>query len=369
MKSKENRMLQWKKQYPEASLEELEKIDLKYCNEHNYRTIDFWKKKYPNKTLVELEKIRVDFINSTKKNVKGFVERENNKTCIEYWIKNNPDKTKEECEALRKSYMVEHNLCGRKGLSNGNSKLNTTTLERKSRSPYCIEFYIKKYPDLSLEECQKLKDEFHQKLKNTRKRENNKTCIEYWIKNNPDKSEEEIKKLYSEYQKSNAVTLERYVQKYGEALGKKKYDERQISWFQKLTYSFELYGDERSKQSKFAVDCIKHVCDFFKIPYPEREKYISTSEKCYAYDFCINNKIIEFNGDYWHCNPNLYEPNFYNKSKKMTAQEIWDYDANKKKIAESFGYGVLHIWESEYNDSPAETIKKCINFINESSIM
>ena len=33
-------------------------------------------------------------------------------------------------------------------------------------------------------------------------------------------------------------------------------------------------------------------------------------------------KIIEFYGDYWHCNPLKYNSTFFNKHKELTAKQI-----------------------------------------------
>ena len=85
----------------------------------------------------------------------------------------------------------------------------------------------------------------------------------------------------------------------------------------------------------------------------------------YKYDFAYlpTKKIIEFHGDYWHCNPDLYEANYYHKIKKMYAKEIWDYDKEKIELAKSYGYSVLVVWEADYCKNPEETINKCMDFI------
>ena len=55
----------------------------------------------------------------------------------------------------------------------------------------------------------------------------------------------------------------------------------------------------------------------------------------------FNNKIIEFNGDYWHCNPNIFPSDYFNSVKQKTANEIWDYDKRKKECAEEYNNKVL----------------------------
>jgi hypothetical protein len=60
------------------------------------------------------------------------------------------------------------------------------------------------------------------------------------------------------------------------------------------------------------------------------------------------NLLIEYNGDYWHCNPNKYDENYINVKKNKTAKEIWEYDKNKLYLAKNNGYNCEVIWESDY---------------------
>lgn len=59
------------------------------------------------------------------------------------------------------------------------------------------------------------------------------------------------------------------------------------------------------------------------------------------------NLIIEYFGDYWHCNPKKYGAEYFNKKKSLTAQQIWDYDKNKIDLIKKYGYNLEVIWESE----------------------
>lgn len=64
------------------------------------------------------------------------------------------------------------------------------------------------------------------------------------------------------------------------------------------------------------------------------------------------NLILEYFGDYWHCNPNKYNFDYFNKKKNMTAEQIWDYDRMKVDLIKSYGYNLEIIWESDlkYNN-------------------
>jgi len=80
--------------------------------------------------------------------------------------------------------------------------------------------------------------------------------------------------------------------------------------------------------------------------------YINTGNKFFIYDF-INHAakiILEFNGDIWHANPELYSENWINPKTKKTAKEIWKHDKEKKIIAELLGYKVVTFWEKNYNE-------------------
>jgi G:T-mismatch repair DNA endonuclease (very short patch repair protein) len=59
------------------------------------------------------------------------------------------------------------------------------------------------------------------------------------------------------------------------------------------------------------------------------------------------NLIIEYFGDYWHCNPIKYNSEYYNTKKKLLAKEIWKYDESKLELIKSYGYNLEVIWESE----------------------
>lgn len=72
----------------------------------------------------------------------------------------------------------------------------------------------------------------------------------------------------------------------------------------------------------------------------------------YTVDFLVDEKyVIECYGDFWHCNPSKYGPDFFNRGKKKTAKEIWDRDLCRKSKFEELGYEFLSLWESEINSN------------------
>lgn len=78
------------------------------------------------------------------------------------------------------------------------------------------------------------------------------------------------------------------------------------------------------------------------------------------YDLLLKDKniLIEYNGDYWHCNPSVYHPGYFHKKKQLTALEIWDHDTKKKEIAEKNGYKLFIIWEKDFKFCKENEINK-----------
>lgn len=98
-----------------------------------------------------------------------------------------------------------------------------------------------------------------------------------------------------------------------------------------------------------------------------KEFYLYDKElkNVYVYDFKYKNKIIEFNGDYYHCNPSIYSPEYYNKKKEMSAKMIWELDNIKINSARKAGFDVLIVWQKEFIYNPESIIKECLNFLKD----
>lgn len=90
--------------------------------------------------------------------------------------------------------------------------------------------------------------------------------------------------------------------------------------------------------------------DELKIPIKYRNAKIIIDNKTYfadAYDQ-ENNTVYEFWGDYYHGNPQKYNPDDVNTICKKTFGEL--YVATQAKITTllSAGYNLVHIWETDY---------------------
>lgn len=86
----------------------------------------------------------------------------------------------------------------------------------------------------------------------------------------------------------------------------------------------------------------------------------------YLYDFVITNRkiCVEFNGDYWHCNPKIFNESYVNSMIGKTASEIWKQDKIKNDFLIKKGYQVIIIWEDEYQKNKDDVINNLLKFIN-----
>ena len=174
---------------------------------------------------------------------------------------------------------------------------------------------------------------------------------------------------YIEINKSRAITLENMIKKYGEMEGIKRFS----LWKQRLIkHLLSLSkGNEVVFQSKVSNNFFTELSKFIKnkkyIYTNKNEYWINDNNKIYFFDFFFlkTKKIIEFHGDFWHCNPKLYNYSYFHPKLKKTAQEIWNQQEIKNNIAKNMGFEVLEIWEYDITHNFDKFLKIAINFIGE----
>lgn len=204
-------------------------------------------------------------------------------------------------------------------------------------------------------------------IKTRSDRGNDTTTIKYYLKKT-DGDEAEAAKLLKERQ--TTFSLEKCIEELGEIDGHKRWKERQIKWIDAL--------DSKSDEEKARINRLKATA-IGSISKAEKELFeefsangievhtqfalVEDNKRVYVYDFRLNDKIIEYHGDYWHANPEKYESTYFNKQMNKSAQEIWERDSKKEEYARSKGYTVLVVRESNYNDDKKKVIEECMNFL------
>lgn len=220
------------------------------------------------------------------------------------------------------------------------------------------------------------KSEAIDKMKHTKSSNDYKenTRIEYYLSKGMTQEEAEI----ALYERQAVGRLDKFIERYGEDEGRARWKARQEKWIESYNdKSPEEMAEINAKKAKgvksnniFISECEKEIGEFLNENSKELVEnqflYYSTKlDKWFSYDFRIGNKVIEYHGDYWHCNPNKYTEDFYHQQQRKTAKDIWNKDRTKKEILEENGYSLLVIWESDYKKDKQGTIQKCINFLTQ----
>ena len=241
-----------------------------------------------------------------------------------------------------------------KGQNNPMSKHNRPEILRKQSSPFSKEFYI--HRNIPLEK-------YYELIKNVNKKKLINTRIDYYI----DKgySLKDAKLMLQERQRT--FTLEKCKKRYGEERGYEIWKNRQEKWIAKV---FNEYRCISHGVSSIATELINKIllnenCDY--LLYGDNEKFLWDDEQKKSYKYDLTNikskRIIEFNGDFWHMNPNKYDPDYLNPVIKIKAKEKWNLDRIKINTANKHGYEIMVIWESDYLNDPNGIIEKCKEFI------
>ena len=204
---------------------------------------------------------------------------------------------------------------------------------------------------------------------------------------------------FKEYNKSRAVTKENLINKYGEELGLKYFNDyvNKQKFTKSKEYMINKFGKEKTNEinnskaltpenfikkygeiegiEKYKNAINNHINFYSKISqkfFNELDKYLGSKYKTYyatkngEYGIMLNDKYIrldyfilelnlciEFNGTYYHGDPKIFNENDYPNphDKNTTAKEIWENDNNRYKLLKEIrNIDTIVIWENEYRD-------------------
>lgn len=191
------------------------------------------------------------------------------------------------------------------------------------------------------------------------------------IKKYGEKDGLEVFDEYTKKQRINGKTLDYFIEKLGNIEGTIKYKEISMAKAKGSLISGSSY-------SKVSQDFFNKIDEYFVSIYEtcyatknyEKIIYIDSISKCYLLDYYIKDihVCIEFNGDYYHANPNKYYPDFMfpefsTDSNIITAKDLWEKDKKKIRLLnESHGIKTIVVWEGDYykNRDNQEFYKKII---------
>lgn len=179
-------------------------------------------------------------------------------------------------------------------------------------------------------------------------------CVEYWVKKGH--SEKEAMVMIAERQRT--FTLEKCIETHGEKKGREVHAERQRKWLSSMPKT----NFSKVSQALFWAITEKRGTDgvFFAELTPDKEPDFSgknneitlklSDSSCKPDYYCeYTNRIIEFDGDYWH---GEVRGNIEREKRR---------DHNLKEC----GYYVYHVKERDYRANPEKIIKECLEFLDE----
>jgi G:T-mismatch repair DNA endonuclease (very short patch repair protein) len=142
---------------------------------------------------------------------------------------------------------------------------------------------------------------------------------------------------------------------------KEKYNNGELDFLKKIQSdnAFKNQANGKLKSAPISKAEIEIRVELEKLGFEVQSQFNIGSLR---YDLFVKNKniLIEYNGDYWHCNPTKYKADYFHKKKQLSASDIWRQDLRKKELAEKSGYKLFIIWEHDYMFNKEKEIQKII---------
>lgn len=165
------------------------------------------------------------------------------------------------------------------------------------------------------------------------------------------------KRRYKQVCRSKAHTLETYLTRYKDPdLAKKK-----LVQFHEKRGDNPEYSSELERQFIVDLSATIDVSNLYSIVHGKQfGQWCQELEQYVKYDLVSTTRMfcIEFNGDYWHCNPRMYTSDYQHPHAGLTAKEIWDKEEKKLRTLKDQGYSIKVIWESDYKTDPQNVIEE-----------
>lgn len=296
-------------------------------------------------------------IANNKLNELSKIINESNRLCVDYWVNKglkldeaNIEISKiqrENSKQVRNRFIVSKDNLKKRGFSEDE-------IRKICLTPSSIEFWVNKGYSKDEAKLMVLENQSNASQHVDYGKRLLPSNIEYWVGKGYNYTQ--AKKRVSEHQRT--FSKEICIDKYGEEEGLKRFNERQEKWLRNYT---------RNSYSKISQELFWGLIESNKLE--DNEIYFATyqhgildnSGKNHEYRLKLNqsfilpdffvkdlNKIIEFDGTYYH---------------RPTPENLLRESNRDKNIIQS-GYEVLHVSESDYKKDKQKVINKCIEFLS-----
>jgi len=170
--------------------------------------------------------------------------------------------------------------------------------------------------------------------------------------------------MYEKWKMACANTLENFIKRHGVLDGRAKYDE----------YNKKRQLQLKQPFSKISKECFNEICynltetNQQKCFYGKNEHVICVQDinkdlQVFFVDFKLDNKIIEFYGDFWHGNPDVFDGKEIHPIIQIPYFEITKKDEIRINLIKSLGYDIFIIWEQKYRNNKEQVIEEAIKFL------
>lgn len=176
------------------------------------------------------------------------------------------------------------------------------------------------------------------------------------------------------YSSSQTRDLAYFVRRYGADEGHSRHALKTKRWISALSAKSEdELNDINSRKirksacfySKAEKDILSELSKTFDDVGFAKSLLSPFTGKRYVYDIHRGTAVIEYDGDFWHMNPEFYSPDFVCPYRGIPASDIWERDVDKTRTAEAHGFTILRIREQDYKRDRLGTIQKCKDFLNQ----
>jgi len=107
-----------------------------------------------------------------------------------------------------------------------------------------------------------------------------------------------------------------------------------------------------NQYSKTSIGWLKYLEVKYNINIQHAEnlgEYIIPNSKYKVDGYCKEtNTVFEFNGDFWHGNPKIYNQDKINPRTKSTFKQLYDETIKKKEYIVNKGFNFVEIWERDW---------------------
>lgn len=162
-----------------------------------------------------------------------------------------------------------------------------------------------------------------------------------------------------EINSQKSLTLENFIRKYGE-------DEGPIRW---EAYSIKRYNPYSQISQELFKQIDEHISKKYTTYYATKnnEWFVRGENQLYYLDYFIKelNICIEFNGNAWHGNPNMFKPGDHCHPiyKDVTAKDLQNKDKKRIEELKQLGITTYTIWEADFNPKKFDAIKYIYNVL------